>query len=507
MKVVMPGLLKKPFLRKRADVRGPSARRDANTQTALMFNIHAITKAGGRKVNEDAFDQAQVGKMTCWVLADGLGGHPGGEIASKLAVQEALRDFRNHPDITRENLLEHLKAAHDAILRRQIEDPDLAQMQSTLVMLVSDGSRAIWGHVGDSRLYHFRGGVIAFQTRDNSVSQSKADAGEIPVEKIRGDEDRNLLLQSAGKKERFRPTVLHSPVRLCRDDAFLLCVDGFWGKVMETEMEIDLAKSPDAKDWLGAMERRLRERLSQGADNYTAIAIRAINPQLPVPPKLPQRRMSWSGTSHAIRRLPTREFAWLGTAVCIAVGLIVGLRITRLPVTFPKARIAALSTPAQSHGPQGPPKTTSQNGFSKSASRSASQDAIPHAPSPPPTSKKTHPAAGQPGCIGTWPVVQVGSTPKACPGELQITKTSVTFSSATCPNVSRTWKYREIEQFSEDHPSRIRQVVILRLKTGGPYHYTLQPKHITNAQFACVGRQIYLHGSIPSSQLTPKGPR
>jgi serine/threonine protein phosphatase PrpC len=291
-----------------------------------MFDTDSLTDAGSREYIEDAYDSFQVGATICWVVADGLGGHQGGGIASQLAVDAVGNSFRRAPAVTLAALQAHLQSAHAAILARQATDPNAGQMQSTLVILLSDGWKAIWGHVGDSRLYQFRGGRIVFRTLDHSVSQLKADLGELPAGEIRGDVDRNRLLQAAGQKGRFVPKVLEKPEPLYRGDTFLLCVDGFWDRVLEPEMEIDLAKSSTARDWLRAMRRRLNERLVPDADNYTAIAVRATNPSLPLPPRdVRIRRKTLTPPTDPFRETPNRlRLTILGS---VALVLILALRL------------------------------------------------------------------------------------------------------------------------------------------------------------------------------------
>lgn len=134
----------------------------------------------------------------------------------------------------------------------------------------------MWGHVGDSRLYHFRNGVVAFQTKDHSVPQTLVNAGDITKEQIRTHPDRNRILRAVGNPDGVKPTILDASRKIQRGDAFLLCTDGFWEYVTETEMAVDLAKSATPKDWLGWMELRLIGKVETGYDNYSALALFVI---------------------------------------------------------------------------------------------------------------------------------------------------------------------------------------------------------------------------------------
>ena len=145
-------------------------------------------------------------------------------------------------------------------------------MQSTVVGLVTDGTKACWGHVGDSRLYLFRAGRLVHQTKDHSVPQVLADAGQIEQCEIRQHEDRNRLLRTIGSKQVLRSAVFE-PTELVKGDAFLLCSDGFWDYVLEDEMLVDLIRSAAPTDWLQRMQQRLLARVSGEFDNYTALAV------------------------------------------------------------------------------------------------------------------------------------------------------------------------------------------------------------------------------------------
>jgi len=244
------------------------------------FTAAEISNRGGRSYNEDHILSAVANDTACWVVADGLGGHGGGADASAIACEAAIRSFLANPAVTVEAVQGHTEAAHQAVLQQQVEQPALARMRTTIVMLIANATHAVWGHVGDSRLYHLRGGKIISQTKDHSVPQNLVDAGEITIFDIRHHEDRPRLLRSLGEEQVARATVVAQPIPLAQGDAFLLCTDGLWDYVYELEMELDFAKSNHPAEWLAYMETRLQERVDGTNDNYTAIAV--IGDGLPV---------------------------------------------------------------------------------------------------------------------------------------------------------------------------------------------------------------------------------
>ncbi|MCW5982333.1 MAG: serine/threonine-protein phosphatase [Bryobacteraceae bacterium] len=239
----------------------------------MLYVTDMLTAAGGRAVNEDRCNFVSAGGAVLWALADGLGGQGGGEVASQVAADAALTSFQAAPGVSREVLSAGLEAANQAVCAAQETEPRLAGMRTTAVALAADGVKALWAHVGDSRLYHFREGRVVFQTRDHSVPQSLADAGEISPRQIRFHEDRGRLLRSLGTADGVRPVIADEPVQVLPGDAFLLASDGLWEYVTEREMEAELAKAAHPREWLRGMEARLLRRAAADHDNYSAIAI------------------------------------------------------------------------------------------------------------------------------------------------------------------------------------------------------------------------------------------
>jgi serine/threonine protein phosphatase PrpC len=238
----------------------------------MTFTSASISKPGGREENQDFCDSVQTDTAGLWLLADGLGGHRGGEVASATAVQAILAAWQPDAELVSQTVDILIALAQAAILNKQAEQPALSSMRTTLVMLQQAGDKVICGHVGDSRLYHFRDCAVAFQTKDHSVPQVLADAGEIDTSQMRKHPDRNRILRAMGNPEGVKPAIMDAPRHVKAGDAFLLCSDGFWEYLAELEMAADLAKSLTAEDWLQRMELRLLERAVAGNDNYTALA-------------------------------------------------------------------------------------------------------------------------------------------------------------------------------------------------------------------------------------------
>jgi serine/threonine protein phosphatase PrpC len=243
----------------------------------MRFVTASLSSKHERALNEDYSGYFVNDDIGCWVVADGLGGHFGGEIASRMAVENILFTFQANQDCSQAMLFQYLERAHDTILARQAAEPELSGMRTTVVLLLADPLGAIWGHLGDSRLYQFRQRRIIFQTKDHSVPQALVNAGDLKPEEIRFHEDRHHLLRVLGQDGDFRPAILPARSFIEDGDAFLLCTDGFWEFVLETEMEDALAKGTAPQEWLDFMEQDLLSRALQDTgrehDNYTAMAI------------------------------------------------------------------------------------------------------------------------------------------------------------------------------------------------------------------------------------------
>ncbi len=241
-----------------------------------MFETATLSSPGGRVDNEDFLGYRTGETSGCWALADGLGGHRGGDVASRLAVEAALSSFDENPAITGEALHTHMMRANRAVLERQNSNAAWTHMRTTMVLLIASPEAALWSHAGDSRLYWFRDGKIQEQTRDDSVPQRLVEAGEISADQIRFHEDRSRLLNSIGARQEVVASNRAMPGAPKASDAFLLASDGFWECVTEPEMEKDFSVAGSSEAWIQKMEKRVKERAQPEHDNFSAIAVRVL---------------------------------------------------------------------------------------------------------------------------------------------------------------------------------------------------------------------------------------
>jgi serine/threonine protein phosphatase PrpC len=237
----------------------------------MKFDEYSYTNRGGRSCNEDSVGSAHEVDSGLFVVADGLGGHEHGELASACVRDTLLEDFAPMKEGRADWLTERIAEANRRVLEKQAEMNSV--LKSTVVTLAIDGECAVWANVGDSRLYYLHESAIYSYTEDHSVSYKKYKAGLITREEICTDEDQSRLLRSLGSEERNTPDVKICDVPLVPGDAFLLCSDGVWEYVRDEEIVIDLLKARNAREWAELLLLRLMNRISGENDNLTLLAL------------------------------------------------------------------------------------------------------------------------------------------------------------------------------------------------------------------------------------------
>ncbi len=169
------------------------------------------------------------------VVCDGMGGHSGGEIASRLAVKTLIEKYEQS---TSENVAEALRAAIEganaAVYGEGMRQPELRGMGTTVTAIVHRRDMVYFGQVGDSRAYLIRGNAMKQMTKDHSLVQQLVDEGLLEASEMENHPDKNVILRSLGVKPEVEADVSHVPV--AEGDIFLLCSDGLSGLVSDDEM-------------------------------------------------------------------------------------------------------------------------------------------------------------------------------------------------------------------------------------------------------------------------------
>jgi serine/threonine protein phosphatase PrpC len=239
----------------------------------LQLQWAAICATGGRETNQDAIGAATRASMHCFVLADGAGGHAGGEVAARLVVNSVLGAF---------TIGAHLPGcatnAEQAVTQARTHEAQHADMSATLAACVIDlqAGLAQWAHLGDSRVYLFRDADVLCATRDHSLTQQLIDAGLARIEQLRVHPQRNILYAAVGAHG-DTPVAFSEAVPLRPGDALLLCSDGLWEWVLEAEMVATLSGCADSQSWLDALcavAQANHAASNKVRDNYSAYAVR-----------------------------------------------------------------------------------------------------------------------------------------------------------------------------------------------------------------------------------------
>lgn len=239
-----------------------------------MIYVESFTNSGGREKNEDSIGvEMKNSDEGCFVLCDGLGGHGQGEIASQLVVQDVLQCYRSEGN-TEEFIPRTLENSQRDLLSFQKEHHAKNEMKTTVVVLLIQDGKVQWGHVGDSRLYFFQNGKYISRTMDHSVPQTLANAGKIKEKQIRKHPDRNRLLRVMGSEWSNSQYSISEVLKINKEQAFLLCSDGFWELITEKEMEKTLKKARKPDEWLQKMIEIVQRRgAHKEMDNLSAIAV------------------------------------------------------------------------------------------------------------------------------------------------------------------------------------------------------------------------------------------
>jgi serine/threonine protein phosphatase PrpC len=238
----------------------------------MKFSVFQISRKGGREKNEDRMGYCYTRESGLFVLADGMGGHPEGEVAAQLALQtiSALYQREARPLIadTVEFLSTALTAAHHQIIRYASEKGMLDTPRTTLVACILQGTGATWVHCGDSRLYVVRDAELLTRTRDHSyLEQQKGELNFIQTNRI----NRNILFTCLGSPT--KPVFdIAGPVVLQQGDKLMLCSDGLWGSLTDAEIVKHLASKGVSDAVPDLVENALRVG-GERSDNVTVLAM------------------------------------------------------------------------------------------------------------------------------------------------------------------------------------------------------------------------------------------
>jgi serine/threonine protein phosphatase PrpC len=241
----------------------------------MRFTIFQDSRQGDRDGNEDRVGYSFSRDVLLMVVADGMGGHHGGEVAAEIAVNEIQRHFqqeaRNRLRRPQDFLVTVINAAHRAIVSHAVADNLLESPRTTCVACVVQDGVAYWAHAGDSRLYLLRGGRLVAQTSDHSRVQQMIDSGAITREMAATHPDRNKIYSCLGG---VVPPIIAvgGEHALETGDTILLSTDGFWSQI-PPPLIASLLRKQGVVDLLPGLLTEAHRRAGGESDNLSVVAM------------------------------------------------------------------------------------------------------------------------------------------------------------------------------------------------------------------------------------------
>lgn len=236
----------------------------------MRYHVAGQSHRGAvRDSNQDVVDWRtnDTGDQALLVVADGMGGHQGGEVASRLAVDAVIESLEpeianaspaTRDEVVREHLDRAFALANERIVTRRAQDPKLEKMGTTLVVAWVSGNQAHIAHVGDSRCYSLRSSQAVCLTRDDTVVQNMLEDGSITEADVPNVPFRNVLTRAVGAVEKADPSYRRETLE--NGDVLLLCSDGLTGSVPEYRW-LEILKESDG------MERTVQALIDAGLAN------------------------------------------------------------------------------------------------------------------------------------------------------------------------------------------------------------------------------------------------
>ncbi|HTS86257.1 MAG TPA: protein phosphatase 2C domain-containing protein [Usitatibacter sp.] len=241
----------------------------------MRFTIFQDSRLGDREGNEDRVGYTYSRDVLLMTVADGMGGHLGGEVAAEIAVAEITRRFqheaRNKLKKPFDFLVSAIQSAHRAIVSHAVEQNLLECPRTTIVACIVQNGSAYWAHAGDSRLYVLRRGEVVAQTQDHSRVQMMIDSGEITAEAAARHPERNKIFSCLGGV--VPPQIASGrEFRLEPGDTIMLSTDGFWGQIPGRMVGEMLRKQPIVEIMPGLLEEAQRRARGE-SDNLSIVAM------------------------------------------------------------------------------------------------------------------------------------------------------------------------------------------------------------------------------------------
>ena len=233
------------------------------------FITEFLSEAGTKAENSDYFGYILLDNYAIWAVADGFDEEDGAKVAARIAVESVIEYFMLRPRFNYDVIKEMMDYANLKVKEKQEEAKKYSLMHTSLLIVISNYNSILYGNVGNTRFYHIRGGYIVSQSKDDTIAQLLVDEEALNVSDMKFHRQRNDLLQAIGDFGKIKPNIIKSPVELMEKDIFCLTTVGFWENIDEHDMENDLSRFEDKKQWLNSLEKRILASLRDNIENYT----------------------------------------------------------------------------------------------------------------------------------------------------------------------------------------------------------------------------------------------
>ena len=255
------------------------------------FITEFLSEAGTKAENNDYFGYVLLDNYAIWAVADGFDEEEGAKVAARIAVESATEYFMLRPRFNYDVIKEMMDYANLKVKEKQEETQKYSLMHTSLLIVISNYNSILYGNIGNTRFYHIRGGYIISQSRDDTIAQLLMDEEALNISDMRFHRQRNDLLQAIGDFGKIKPNIIKKPVELMEKDVFCLTTVGFWENVDEHDMENDLSRFEDKKQWLNSLEKRILASLRDNIENYTIAQIEVQAVASPEPMEKDKRKL------------------------------------------------------------------------------------------------------------------------------------------------------------------------------------------------------------------------
>ena len=255
------------------------------------FITEFLSEAGTKAENNDYFGYVLLDNYAIWAVADGFDEEEGAKVAAKIAVESAIEYFMLRPRFNYDVIKEMMDYANLKVKEKQEETQKYSLMHTSLLIIISNYNSILYGNIGNTRFYHIRGGYIISQSRDDTIAQLLVDEEALNISDMRFHRQRNDLLQAIGDFGEIKPNIIKKPVELMEKDVFCLTTVGFWENIDEHDMENDLSRFEDKKQWLNSLEKRILASLRDNIENYTIAQVEVGAVASPEPMEKDKRKL------------------------------------------------------------------------------------------------------------------------------------------------------------------------------------------------------------------------